>query len=42
LFKGGGKTMKHLKFKTLKEVDGKEVLKLAKLVQKKAKCGKCA
>ena len=41
LFQGQGKTMKHLKFKSAKEVDGKEVLRLAKLVYQKAKCGKC-
>ena len=41
LFKGGGKTMKHLKFKSVEEVDGKEVARLAKLVQKKAKCVSC-
>ncbi|MBW2977519.1 DUF1801 domain-containing protein [Candidatus Woesearchaeota archaeon] len=40
-FKGAGKFMRHLKFKTLKEVDEKKIVKLLKLVDKKAECGSC-
>jgi len=35
LFEGGGKTMKHLKFATLKEIDEKKIVKLLKLVKGK-------
>lgn len=35
LFEGGGKTMKHLKFSTLKDIDEKKIVKLMKLVKKK-------
>jgi len=41
LFQGTGKTMKHLKFKSLNEVDEKNIIKLIKLVNKKAECGSC-
>ncbi|MBN1923208.1 MAG: DUF1801 domain-containing protein [Nanoarchaeota archaeon] len=37
LFEGTGKTMRHLKFKTLESVNEKELVKLIKLVKKKAK-----
>ena len=40
-FKGTGKTMRHLKFKELKEVDEKKIIGLLKLVDKKAQCGSC-
>lgn len=40
-FKGQGKFMRHLKFKELKEVDEKKIIKLLKLVDKKAQCGSC-
>ncbi|MBW2992107.1 DUF1801 domain-containing protein [Candidatus Woesearchaeota archaeon] len=40
-FKGTGKTMMHLKFKELKEVDEKKIVKLLRLVDKKAKCASC-
>ncbi|MBW3015959.1 DUF1801 domain-containing protein [Candidatus Woesearchaeota archaeon] len=40
-FKGQGKYMRHLKFKTLDEVDEKMIVKLIKLVDKKAECGSC-
>lgn len=40
-FKGAGKFMRHLKFKSLKEVDEKKIVKLLKLVDKKAECGSC-
>jgi len=37
-FQGKGKTMRHLKFKSLDEIDEKKIVKLLKMVQKKAKC----
>ena len=40
-FKGKGKYMRHLKFKTTKEIDEKKIIKLLKLVKKKAKCVSC-
>ena len=40
-FQGTGKTMKHLKFKNLKEIKEKQVVNLIKLVDKKAKCSTC-
>ncbi len=40
-FKGEGKTMRHLKFKEMKEVNEKEIVRLLKLVDKKASCGSC-
>ena len=40
-FKGTGKSMRHLKFRELKEVDEKKIVKLIKLVDKKAQCGSC-
>jgi len=41
LFKGAGKTMRHLKFKAVKEIDEKQLVKLIKLVEKKAECASC-
>lgn len=41
LFKGQGKTMRHLKFSKLKDIGEKEIVKLLKLVNKKAKCIEC-
>ena len=40
-FIGDGKSMRHLKFKELKEIDDKKIIKLLKLVDKKAECGSC-
>jgi len=40
-FKGDGKFMRHLKFKEPKEIDEKKIVKLLKLVDKKAECGSC-
>ncbi len=40
-FKGKGKYMRHLKFKSIKEINEKEIIKLLKLVKKKAKCVSC-
>ena len=35
LFKGGGKTMKHVKISSLQEIDENKIVKLLKLVRKK-------
>lgn len=35
LFEGGGKTMKHIEIKSLKEIDEKKIVKLLKVVKKK-------
>lgn len=40
-FKGTGKTMRHLKFKSKNEINEKEITKLIKLVDKKARCASC-
>jgi hypothetical protein len=40
-FKGAGSFMRHLKFKEAKDIDEKKVVKLIKLVDKKAQCGSC-
>ena len=40
-FEGKGKLMRHLKFFTVKDIDEKKIVKLLKLVMKKAKCEKC-
>ena len=40
-FNGQGKYMRHLKFKDAKEINEKQIIKLLKLVDKKAKCGSC-
>lgn len=40
-FKGAGKLMRHLKFKELKEIDEKKIVRLVKLVDKNAECGSC-
>lgn len=40
-FEGAGKTMRHLKFKEPSEIDEKEIVKLLKLVKKKAECVSC-
>ncbi len=37
-FKGAGKLMRHLKFKTLKEIQKKKIIELLMLVDKKAFC----
>lgn len=38
LFEGNGKTMRHLKINSLKEIDEARLVKLIKLVQKKVVC----
>jgi len=35
LFKGGGKTMKHVKISSLQEIDENKIVKLLRLVEKK-------
>ena len=40
-FSGTGKTMRHLKFRDLKEIDEKQVTKLLKLVDKKTERASC-
>lgn len=40
-FTGTGKYMRHLKFRDVKEIDEAKVIKLLKLVDKKAECGSC-
>ena len=41
LFKGSGKTMRHIKIKTLKEIDKEKLVRLIKLVNEKAVCESC-
>ncbi|MBN1384548.1 MAG: DUF1801 domain-containing protein [Elusimicrobia bacterium] len=38
LFEGSGKTMRHIKIHTLKDIDEKKLVKLIKMVNKKAVC----
>ena len=38
LFEGSGKTMRHIKIPSLKDVNEKKLTKMIKLVHKKAKC----
>lgn len=40
-FEGSGKTMRHIKVPTIKDIDEKKLAKLIKLVDKKAKCTEC-
>lgn len=40
-FKGTGKFMRHLKFKNSGDINEKEILRLLKLVDKKAECASC-
>jgi hypothetical protein len=40
-FEGKGKLMRHLKFFSLDGIDEKKVVRLLKLVKKKAKCEEC-
>ncbi|MES0341497.1 MAG: DUF1801 domain-containing protein [Candidatus Humimicrobiaceae bacterium] len=41
LFEGSGKTMRHIKIKTLQEIDDEKLIKLIKLVNKKSACESC-
>ena len=35
LFEGGGKTMKHIKIRSLNEIDGKKIVELLKVVKER-------
>jgi len=41
LFEGSGKTMRHIKIHSLEDIDEKKLIKLIKLVDKKAVCNPC-
>ena len=41
IFEGSGKMMRHIKIRTLKDVDEKRIMKLLNLVNKKSKCEEC-
>ncbi len=41
LFEGNGKTMRHIKINSLKDIDEKKLVKLIKMVDKKALCKSC-
>jgi hypothetical protein len=41
LFEGSGKTMRHIKIPTLEDIDEKTLVKLIKIVDKKAICKPC-
>lgn len=40
-FEGSGKTMRHIKIPTVEEIDEPDLIKLIKLVDKKATCKPC-
>jgi hypothetical protein len=41
LFEGRSKTMRHIKIHSLEDIDEKKLVKLIKLVDKKAICTQC-
>lgn len=41
LFEGTGKTMRHIKIHSVKDINEKKLVQLIKLVDKKAKCKPC-
>jgi hypothetical protein len=41
LFEGSGKTMRHIKIPSLKDIDEENLVKLIKIVDKKAICKPC-
>ena len=41
LFEGSGKTMRHIKIYSFKDIDEKKVVKLINMVEKNAKCAVC-
>ena len=41
LFEGSGKTMRHIKIPSLEDIDEEKLVKLIKLVDKKAICSPC-
>lgn len=40
-FEGNGKTMRHIKIKTLKDINERKLINLIKLVNKKSACKSC-
>jgi len=40
-FEGNGKTMRHIKIRTIDEIDEEKLIKLIKLIDKKASCQPC-
>ena len=40
-FEGGGKTMRHIKIHSLENIDERELVRLIKMVNKKAVCKQC-
>lgn len=41
LFEGSGRTMRHIKIKSLKDIDEEKLVKMIKLVYEKSKCESC-
>ena len=41
LFEGSGKTMRHIKIRTLEDINEEKLVKLIKMVDKKAVCNSC-
>ena len=41
MFEGSGKTMRHVKIPTLEDIDEKKLVKMIKMVDKKAICKPC-
>ena len=41
LFEGTGKTMRHIKIQSLKDIDEKKLVSLIKMVDKKSICNQC-
>jgi hypothetical protein len=41
LFKGSGKTMRHIKIQSLADIEGRKLVELVKMVDKKAICDSC-
>jgi uncharacterized protein YdhG (YjbR/CyaY superfamily) len=41
MFEGNGKTMRHIKIPTLESIDGKMLVKMIEMVDKKAVCKPC-
>jgi len=41
MFEGSGKTMRHMKINSLKDIDDKKLARLIKMVNKKAVCKPC-
>lgn len=41
LFEGQGKTMRHIKIRTIQDIDKEKLAKLLKMVHKRSKCKEC-